>query len=155
MSSQGQYGVYDSQSRRPQLPVKSPSDWLDASVVLRFLLDDHPDHSPRAAALLRRAEAGEVSLALATHTLCEVVFVLEGQECSKQDISSSLTRFCLIRGVEVEDRDLVLTALLLYTECSVDFADALLQSIAANRGGGIWTFNTRHFQRMGHGSKEP
>jgi uncharacterized protein len=142
-------------ARTLRTPPSPPRDWLDANVVLRFLLDDHPDHSPRAAALIQRAEAGELALTVSMHILCEVVFVLEGQEYSRMDISDNLTRFCFIKGIETEDRDLVMAALLLYREHSVDFADVLLHSMAASRGGVVWTFNRRDFQRMGQGWKEP
>jgi predicted nucleic acid-binding protein len=136
-------------------PPGGPRDWLDANVILRFLLDDHPDHSPRAAALIRRAEAGDLVLAVPLHILCEVLFVLEGQGYGRQDISDGLARFCLVKGVEVEARELVLAALLLYKEHSADFADMLLHLLAETSGGAVWTFNRKCFQRIGQSWKEP
>jgi predicted nucleic acid-binding protein len=35
---------------------------LDANVLVRFLRDDHAEHSPKARALIARAEAGELRL---------------------------------------------------------------------------------------------
>jgi len=97
------------------------------------------------------AEAGEVTLAVSQHIICEVVFVLEGQGYSRTDICGALTRFAAIKGITVQDSGPVLTALVLYRGLNVDFADALLHSIASYRGGRLWTFNKNHFRRMGEG----
>lgn len=39
--------------------------FLDTNILLRHLTHDHPEHSPRATALLRRNGAGEVTVEIA------------------------------------------------------------------------------------------
>lgn len=137
------------------MAVNDHLDWLDANVVLRFLLGDHPEQSPRAAALISRAETGEMTLAVSQHIICEVVYVLEGQGHDRKGICSALTRFASIRGVSIEGAEAIITALLHYRDAGIDFADALLYSKAALRGERLWTFNKKHFRRLGAGWQEP
>ncbi|QUL98681.1 MAG: PIN domain-containing protein [Candidatus Fermentithermobacillus carboniphilus] len=129
--------------------------WLDANIVLRYLLNDHPEHSPRAGALVERAERGEVKLKVAPHIVCEIVYVLESQEYSREEIYTALSDFSRIEGVELVDADVVLEAALDYKDKNVDFLDALLASISRTYSEKVWTFNKKHFARMEGVLEEP
>jgi predicted nucleic acid-binding protein len=50
---------------------------LDTNPILRPVLDDHADHSPRSHALFARIEAGEERLELTDTVLFEAAFTLE------------------------------------------------------------------------------
>jgi predicted nucleic acid-binding protein len=136
-------------------PASLRTHWLDTNVILRFLLNDHDDHSPKARALIKRAESGELTLKVPTHILCEAVYVLEGLGHSRASICDALTRFGSIRGIALDEPIPSFTALIRYRDLNVDFSDALLYSIAAHRGDRVWTFNKKHFQRMGPIWQEP
>ncbi len=117
--------------------------WLDSNVILRFLLDDHPDHSSRARSLVAAAETGELALKVAPHIACEVVYILESQGYRAIEISSALHNFSLIGGIEFADRDVVFEALIDYRDSKVDFADALTAAFARKSGEKVWTFNVK------------
>ena len=51
--------------------------FLDTNVILRHVLGDNADHSPRATALFRRIERGELAVRLADTVVFETVFTLE------------------------------------------------------------------------------
>lgn len=51
--------------------------WLDANVVVRFLVHDPPELGDRALRLMWRAETGEVRLHLTHLALAEVFWVLK------------------------------------------------------------------------------
>ena len=51
--------------------------FLDANILLRHLRQDHPDHSPRATALLKRIEQGQLQVHLSDMTIAETVFTLQ------------------------------------------------------------------------------
>ena len=51
--------------------------FLDANIILRHLLQDLPDQSPRATAFIRRIEAGELTVRTTDTVIFEAVFVLE------------------------------------------------------------------------------
>ncbi|NLX25849.1 MAG: type II toxin-antitoxin system VapC family toxin [Lentisphaerae bacterium] len=46
---------------------------VDANVILRYLLGDHPEHSEQAAEIIDR-----FSVFVSGEVLCEVVYVLSG-----------------------------------------------------------------------------
>lgn len=50
---------------------------VDTNLLTRHLLDDHPDHSPRATAFVSKVERGEVVATLADTVVFETVYVLE------------------------------------------------------------------------------
>lgn len=129
--------------------------WLDTNVLIRFLLDDHPDHSARARALIQRAERGEISLHVPIYIVCETVYVLESRAYTKSEVSDALSLFLSIPGIHVDDLPLIQTSLTKYRNLNVDFGDALLYSQCADEGGTVLTFNKRHFSRLGSGWREP
>jgi len=51
--------------------------FLDTDIVLRHLLGDHPEHSPRATAYFRRIEGGELKVRTSDMVIFETVFTLE------------------------------------------------------------------------------
>jgi predicted nucleic acid-binding protein len=54
-----------------------PHPLVDTNVVLRHLLQDHPDHSPRATAFFMRVASGEITVQISDTVLVETVFTLE------------------------------------------------------------------------------
>ncbi len=51
--------------------------FLDTNPILRHVLDDHADHSPRAHALFARIERGEETARTADTVVFETVFTLQ------------------------------------------------------------------------------
>lgn len=128
---------------------------LDMNVILRYLLNDHPEHGPRAKALFEAAECGGGLLKLAPHILCEVVYILEGEDYTRIEIHDALWDLIRIKGIEVQEEQVVLEALVDYRDKNVDLSDALLAAMARARGEKVWTFNGRHFARMNGQWEEP
>ena len=54
-----------------------PAPLIDTNVVLRHLLGDHSDHSPRATRFLARVARGDVTVTISDTTIVEAVFSLE------------------------------------------------------------------------------
>ena len=53
--------------------------FLDTNVILRHLLQDDPQQSPRSTAYLRRIESGDVQVRTADTVVFETVFTLQRQ----------------------------------------------------------------------------
>lgn len=53
------------------------SAFLDTNVILRHFLADHPEHSPRATALLEQVRAGEQTVHVSETVVFEAVFTME------------------------------------------------------------------------------
>ena len=51
--------------------------FVDTSVLLRLLLEDHPDHSPRAFAFFEEVNQGRYALWISDSVIFETVYVLE------------------------------------------------------------------------------
>ncbi len=129
--------------------------WLDINVILRFVLNDHPDHSGRARLLIESAEKGDLALNIPTYVVCETIYILESQAYSRTEIHDVLTRFLAIPGIHAEHLPQIIIALTWYRDKNVDFGDALLYAECLDAGDVAVTFNKRHFQRLGNGWKEP
>jgi predicted nucleic-acid-binding protein len=135
--------------------AKGADGWLDTNVIVRFLLNDSPDHSSRARQLVERAERGETSLHIRAYTLCETVYVLENQGFTRHEIVDALSRFLAIPGINVDNLPLVQLSLKRYQDLNVDFCDAPLYTECTNEDATVLTFNKRHFSRLGSGWREP
>lgn len=112
---------------------------MDTNVILRFLLNDHPQHSLRARELMRQAETGRHTLKVAPHILREAIYVLESQGLTRADIAGRLLECSAIPGVRFESEEAAREALIEYRDRSVDFADALLMALARARAESVST----------------
>jgi len=123
--------------------------YVDANVILHFLVGDPPDLAAKAVALFQRMERGEVSLILDDVILAECVWVLQSfYEEPASRIASTLRGLLLLPNLEAPHKGVLLEALTLYQEYEVDFVDALLA--ARSHSGGpetIYSFG-RHFERL-------
>ncbi len=100
---------------------------LDTNVLVRYLVDDDPEQSPRAAALVERAlEEGE-RLFVPQVVLCELVWLLESAyRYSREEIASVLGDLLRTRQLVIEDLDVARKALDRYAERGGDFADYVI-----------------------------
>ena len=111
---------------------------VDANVVLRYLLDDHPVLSAQARTLL---DAG-TKVFLPNEVLCEIVCVLRSvYSVSRSEASSVLLALASRPQVEFENREVVRLALETYGLKSVDIVDALLFARRRINGVEIVTFD--------------
>ncbi|TDA70278.1 MAG: PIN domain-containing protein [Clostridia bacterium] len=124
--------------------------WVDANVVLRFLLRDNEDLYNKAAEIVGLVEKGELQLLVSVLTVAELVWTLESfYAFSKERIKEVLSAFLTASGIEVEERRVVLAALEDYAAQNVDFIDAYLARHAVARGTTlVCTFDKKHFARL-------
>lgn len=105
---------------------------LDANVLLRFLLDDHPTLSPRARQVFSAAASGEIVLVLTDLVLAEAVWVLSSfYKLERSDIALQLSTFLGLAGMECANLELIQDSLSRYAQTNCDFADCYLAAIAA------------------------
>lgn len=134
---------------------KSPSWWLDANVLLRFLTGAPPGLTERAAGLLEEAQRGEISLRVHTVVVAETVWALQSfYGYSKGEISEVLIPLFERPVLRVEGARNVIGALEAMAEGNVDFADALLAVTAHSRGDGVASFD-RDFRKLDVEWREP
>jgi predicted nucleic acid-binding protein len=117
--------------------------WLDANVLLRFLIGSPPELAGRVMRLLEEAQRGEITLRVHFVVVAETVWVLESfYEYSKAEISGALVPLLKQPALRVEGARTVVRALEVMAESNVDFADALLAETARSRAKGVASFDT-------------
>lgn len=108
---------------------------LDTNVLVRFLVEDDPKQSARAAALVRRAVRGGEPLFLAQIVVCETVWVLEtAYDFERGRIAQVLAELLRARHLVVEEVEQVRRALERYAAGKGDVADYLIAEHARAAG---------------------
>lgn len=122
----------------------TPAEFLDANVIIRYLLQDSPDLGARAKALIDSSRVFLVS----TVTLAEVSHVLRSvYRRDHNRIASALIDFLGKSNVDTFEIDTVLAIDALESTRNsgrINVADALVQSTAKSvLNGRVWTFDER------------
>ncbi|WP_417909899.1 PIN domain-containing protein [Candidatus Electronema sp. PJ] len=119
---------------------------VDANIVLRYLLDDHHELSPKAAAIIEKRDA-----VLPMEVACEVVYVLEKvYKVDRQQIQRHLSELISRHLVIVEKADVLLKALECYGSTTFDFVDTLLWAYHVVEQQEVLTFDAKlrkHIER--------
>lgn len=114
----------------------------DANVILRFLLDDHPELSPRAAAIFERAAAGEIRLLIPAAILAECVYTLKSfYKLDRAALVAGLLDVLALPGVEALEGRVLGEALRVFGAKNVDFADAYLYALSLGLSFPVVTFD--------------
>lgn len=119
-----------------------PRVHVDANVILRLLLGEPVDQAGAAEALFQRAAGGDHTIVLHPAVLAEVIYVLSSPRVAswaRADVVSVLRSVCMLAGVEVADRDIVLDALRMFATTRLDWVDCLLLSHTATMP--VYTFD--------------
>ncbi len=123
--------------------------FIDANIIIRYLIDEPWEMAREAEALFEAAERGEVILMLDEITVAEVVWVLSSfYKANREVIKKSLLTFIANEGVMMADKEGMLLALTLYTDMNVDFANALISvHMSRSRVQDIVSYD-KHFERL-------
>lgn len=100
---------------------------LDTNVLVRYLVQDHPLQSKKAAAFIEKNCSHEAPAFISEIVLCELVWVLESAYGYKKDvIIQALERILMTAQFKVENKDNVWEALSAYRRSKADFSDCLI-----------------------------
>lgn len=131
----------------PPLATTPEIAYLDANIILSYLLGEPHTMAQAARAFFGSAEHGEIRLLLTSTTLAEVVWVLAsayGKE--RQEIATQMLAFVTARGIEADNEATL--ALSLFRDKNIDMADALLAARALLIGPPVVYSFDRHFDRV-------
>lgn len=93
---------------------------VDANIILRYVLDDHAELSPKAAEILEQQTA-----TMPMEVACEVVYVLQKvYAVDRKDIQQQLGNLLNENLIEMEKPAIFLKALECYSTRTFDFADS-------------------------------
>lgn len=100
---------------------------IDANIILRFLLDDHPEQSPRCRELMRRVQDGEEGVFIPEVVVCDTVWTLQRFYRWPPDrIRRFVGTLLGLDGVRVARKTILIQALRLFADLGIDFSDALI-----------------------------
>lgn len=99
--------------------------FLDTNILLRHLLQDHPEQSPRATAYLARIERGELKVRTADTVIFETVFTLQQHyRQPKAKIRDALLPLIELPGIVLPGKRHLRKVFDLYIDLNLPFADA-------------------------------
>ncbi|MCB9543689.1 MAG: type II toxin-antitoxin system VapC family toxin [Myxococcales bacterium] len=124
---------------------------LDTNVLVRYLADDDPEQSGRAAALIEGAADRGEALYLSGVVLCEVVWVLRGPyKRGREEIAGALDLVLRSAAFVIEDLDLTRRAWERYAAGGADFADYLIAEKSLSAGcDRVATFDRKLLRERG------
>lgn len=108
---------------------------LDTNVLVRYLVQDDPGQSRKAAQVIAKRCTRDAPGFVNRIVLCELVWVLESAYgYSKDTIVTVLEKLLRTSQLKIEDMQSAWTAFRMYQKGKADFADCLLGT--TNRLGG-------------------
>ncbi len=115
---------------------------LDTNLLLRFLLADHTELSPKAVRLFQQAADRKCLLILTALGLAEAVWVLTSYyQLGRKPVADNLAKMVVRAGVHCPEQDVILDALKRFRATNCDFYDCYLAACAAASGIGIASFD--------------
>ena len=97
---------------------------IDANILLRYALNDHVEHSPKAKDIILNND-----VLILTQVIAEAIYVLKGvYNSTRQEISETLLAICDMDNVSLEHDEIVISAIEEFCNTNLDFVDVLLYS---------------------------
>ncbi|MCL2411084.1 MAG: PIN domain-containing protein [Treponema sp.] len=113
--------------------------YVDANVILRYILDDHTEFSPRAKKII-----GENTVETPIEVLCEVVFVLKRiYKITRKEIADTLLDFYKNTNSILPHHEAVIKGIEYFGESNLDFVDCILAGYNELESISIHTFDMK------------
>lgn len=126
--------------------IDSPMTSIDTNILLRHLLQDHDDHSPRASAFLLAVRRGQLKIFCPATVIFEAIHVLHGLVgLPRKDIAWALTDLIELPNFMMTEEAVVIDAFKFWTAQSpLDYADCFHLALTKEMGlSAIHTFDRK------------
>ena len=112
---------------------------IDANVILRYLLNDHPQLSQQAAQIIDNQ-----SVSAPIEVICEVVYVLyKVYQIPKKEIQQQISSLLDENLITVDKPEVVQYALLSFANDNIDIVDAILLAYCVIENKSVLTFDKK------------
>jgi|SRR3989344_3101132 len=109
--------------------------FLDTNVILRFVLDDNPELSPKAAAIFDTIQNSKTKIYLPPVIVAEIVYVLlKVYKTSRIEISQKLLPILKIPAIKTDHKDIYSKVLKIFVNKNIDFEDAVMVVLMEKKG---------------------
>jgi len=99
--------------------------FLDTNIFIRFLTDDVPAKADACEKIFKKAVEKEETLFTTDLVIAEIVWVLESfYELPKKEVQDKVEKILNTPNLICPHKDLILSALVLYSEKNIDYIDA-------------------------------
>jgi predicted nucleic acid-binding protein len=123
--------------------------FLDTNVLLGHLLQEHPEHSPKATAYLAQIERGTVEACISEIVVFETVFTLQrGYRQPKALIRDRVLSLLELPGIRLPGKDRFRRVFDLFVDLNISFADAYPVVLMERRGSGEVVSFDAEFDRV-------
>lgn len=124
--------------------------FVDTNVFLRFLTQDDLAKAEKARRLFASAVAGEVVVETSLLVIAEIVWTLESfYGLTHDEVAEQVTIILATPNIECPNKELLVEALIAYTERNVDFIDAYHAVLLGRRRDiSLARFDRKHFRRF-------
>ncbi len=123
--------------------------FADSNLFIRIFTKDDPQQLQHVMSLLQRAEKGEFVLVTNISVIAEIVWIMEGIGSSQEIIRDAIWSLINTKGIELDQANLIGTAIDTYAIKNIDFIDAYNAAwTQAHQIKTIYTFDKRHFSRV-------
>lgn len=117
---------------------------VDANAFLRYLLNDIPEQKTAFEKLLIQAQKSDITLIVSQITIFEIAFILEKYyQVNKKDIIDKLKSIISTGYLEVDNREIFLSALNIYSQENISLVDCFLISRAKGEKAQLFTFDKK------------
>lgn len=123
---------------------------LDTNVLVRYIMQDDPKQSPEATELIESLD-GDTPGFVTLVSIVELYWVLAScYELTPEQVKQALEALLRTKQILVDRADQVLRALRVFGDGKADFADCLIERIAAGAGcAQTLTFDVRASKHAG------
>ena len=99
--------------------------FVDTNIFIRYLTEDIPAKADACDKLFKSAISGKIKLFATDLVIAEIIWVLESYyELSKNDIREKVEKILNTPNLFCSQKDIILSALNVYTEKNIDYIDA-------------------------------
>jgi len=108
---------------------------LDTNILVRYLTQDDPAQSAKAAEILERRLTPKTPGFVSVVVVVETVWVLDrAYGLTDQDIAAAVERLLQVEVLTIEDEQEVFTAMIALKQGCASFSDALIAELGARAG---------------------
>jgi predicted nucleic-acid-binding protein len=102
---------------------------IDTNIILRYLLDDHLEFSPKALQFMTEISNAEKKAEILDVVVLECIYVMEKfYKIPRDAIADRLSRILSFGGIINSNKAILVSALLTYQKLPIDFVDCLLNA---------------------------
>jgi predicted nucleic-acid-binding protein len=115
---------------------------IDTNVILRYILADHEEHYHLARDFMLKVKNGTSTAFVPESVVVECVYVLlKVYRVPRVEISAQLGALLAYRGVMMDDKPVMLTALQVFAEQNVGMVDAWVFALSEARNWPLMSFD--------------